>query len=206
MPSGVPSPSGWYPAAFGDHKPHGKVLYLTFDDGPAPDTTPQVLSMLKAHDAQATFFVTGWAGKYKSLIRKIYARGHALGNHTRNHVDLVAASPSTIKKQLKYVNSAVGPVMGNCIRPPFGLIDREAGAVIEKMGMIPVLWTGHAQDWNPPGVDKMEQMLKAATKPGAVILLHDSKDHPKTLAVLKRMLPWWSAQGYRFESVPACRK
>lgn len=205
MSAGLPSPSGWYSAAFGP-APTKKILYLTFDDGPSKETTPQVLKLLKANGAHATFFMTGWASVYKGLVRKVYQQGNAIGDHTRTHVDLTKASNKEIKAQLGFVADKVGPIMGNCMRPPFGMIDQRVGKIVEGMGLTPIFWTGHAQDWAPPSLQTMESMLKEHTKPGAVILLHDSKEHPNTLEALAAMLPWWKQQGYEFDTIPACRK
>ena len=206
MAQGNPNPAGWYEAAFGP-RTTDKVLYLTYDDGPYPDTTNQILKLLAANDAKATFFVLGrQVDAFPGYVDKIIAAGHALGNHTQDHENLATHGPGTIRKQLTQVREAVGPKLGDCMRPPGGFIDDQAGAVITGMGLVPVLWTGHAQDWAPPSVSKMVDMLKKATSPGAVILLHDSIDKAKTVAASATMIPWWKKQGYRLETIPACRK
>ena len=206
MAEGNPNPPGWYEAAFGKRTTE-KVLYLTYDDGPYPTTTNKILKLLAANDAKATFFVLGRQfDVFPTYADKIVAAGHALGNHTQDHENLATRGPTVIRKQLTSVQKSVGPSLGNCMRPPGGFIDDQAGAVIAGMGLVPVLWTGHAQDWAPPSTDKMIEMLKEATAPGAVILLHDSIDKAKTVAASSVMIPWWKKQGYRLETIPACRK
>lgn len=206
MDIGIPNPAGWYDAAFGS-RPKEKVLYLTYDDGPYPPTTNKVLKMLADNDAKATFFVLGrQVDLYPGYVGKITTAGNALGNHTQDHANLARSGPARIRKQLTDVQKRVGPSLGNCMRPPGGFIDDQAGAVITKMGLTPIMWTGHAQDWAPPSTERMVQMLKDATSPGAVILLHDSADKGQTLAASAVMIPWWKKQGYRLETIPACRK
>lgn len=206
MDVGVPDPTGWYEAAFGPRVKE-KILYLTYDDGPYPPTTNRVLKLLADNDAKATFFILGrQVDVYPGYVKKITAAGHALGNHTQDHENLARRGPARIRKQLTDVQQRVGSQLGNCMRPPGGFIDRQAGTVITKMGITPILWTGHAQDWAPPSADRMIRMLKEATSPGAVILLHDSADKEQTLAASAVMIPWWKKRGYRLETIPACRK
>ncbi len=205
MESGIPNPAGWYEAAFGPRNLE-KVIYLTYDDGPYPPTTDRILKILAANGAKATFFINGrQVDKYPNYLNKVFAQGHALGNHTQDHENVAAKGRRIIRKQLTDVEDVVGPTLGACMRPPGGFINKRAGDTITKMGISPIMWTGHAQDWAPPPTEKMIQMLKAATEPGAVILLHDSADKERTIAVSAVMIPWWTARGYRLETIPACR-
>ena len=205
MKIGIPNPPGWYEAAFGARTTE-KVLYLTYDDGPYPATTDRILKILADNDAKATFFILGrQVDAFPGYVKKITAAGHALGNHTQNHDNLALDKPAKIRKQLTDVEQRVGPTLGKCMRPPGGFIDDQAGAVITGMGLVPILWTGHAQDWAPPATARMIEMLKEATAPGAVILLHDSADKERTIAASEVMIPWWKKHGYRLETIPACR-
>ena len=208
MADGVPNPAGWYRAAFGGPS-QDKVLYLTFDDGPWPPTTDAILNALAANQANATFFVVGnQVRAHPEYVQQILDQGHAIGNHTMTHADLIASSREEVRAELSDTTKLVGSSrMGDCMRPPYGLIDQKVAAVAHSLNLMPILWTGHAQDWDPPGADQMIQMLKDATHPGAVILLHDGGgDKPQTVSVVKQMLPWWKQQGYTFATVPACRK
>jgi len=203
---GIPSPPGWYEAAFGPRTDE-KVIYLTYDDGPHPATTDRILKLLAKSDAKATFFVNGrHVVQHPGYLDKITAQGHAIANHTQDHENLAAKSKRVIKQQLTGVVKAVGPTLGDCMRPPGGMINQRAGRTITEMGIVPIMWTGHAQDWAPPPVSRMVEMLKEATEPGAVILLHDSANMEPTVATSAIMIPWWTKQGYRLETIPACRK
>lgn len=203
---GIPSPPGWYEAAFGS-RTNDKVIYLTYDDGPYPATTDRILKLLAKSNAKATFFVNGrHVDQHPTYLKKVIAQGHALGNHTQDHENLAAKNKRIIKQQLTDVIDSVGPTLGNCMRPPGGMINQRAGRTITEMGIVPIMWTGHAQDWAPPPVSRMVEMLKEATEPGAVILLHDSANKEPTVATSAIMIPWWTKRGYRLETIPACRK
>ena len=203
---GIPSPPGWYEAAFGP-RTTDKVIYLTYDDGPHPATTDRILNLLAKSNAKATFFVNGrHVDQHPTYLKKVTAQGHALGNHTQDHENLAAKNKRIIRQQLTDVVDSVGPTLGDCMRPPGGMINQRAGRTITEMGIVPIMWTGHAQDWAPPPVSRMVQMLKEATEPGAVILLHDSANMEPTVATSAIMIPWWTKQGYRLETIPACRK
>jgi peptidoglycan/xylan/chitin deacetylase (PgdA/CDA1 family) len=184
-----------------------KVLYLTYDDGPMPGPTDQILAELRAQDVKATFFVLGrQVAQHPQYIRKIVDDGHLIANHTYDHRNLVYSKPTAIRTQLTRTANLVGADMGPCMRPPGGMIDRQAARQITSLGIVPVLWTGHNQDWAPPPKRKMIEMLKQATGPGAIILLHDTSTKSGTVDVTRQMIPWWKAQGYRFETIPACRQ
>jgi len=205
MSAGVPNPKGWYQSAFGT-RTTDKTLYLTFDDGPWPPYTQEILALLKKYNDQATFFVVGTqTSQYPELLKAEIAGGNAIGDHTLNHPRLTDLSHSEVKHQLTAVQKDVGSDLGACMRPPYGLISDKVADVAGELGMTPILWTGHATDWDQPPVEQMVTDLKKATEPGAVILLHDgggSREH--TTAALKSMLPWWKGQGYSLKPVPAC--
>lgn len=207
MKAGIPDPPGWYDHAFGGPTDE-RVLYLTFDDGPLPPYTDELLRLLDRYRARVTFFVTGvQASANPTLLREIAARGHALGNHTWDHPDLVALSEPKVRESLSAVIRQVGSTLGPCMRPPYGLIDIKVAGVAAALGEIPIMWTGHATDWDNPEPDRIVAALKRATRPGAVLLLHDGGGTRRnTVSAVERLLPWWREQGYRLETVPACRR
>lgn len=201
MGKGLPNPPGWYEAAVGPRSSQ-KVLYLTFDDGPAP-ATPRLLAALKKHGAQATFFVTGYAASQPGMVRRMHADGHAIGNHTWNHPRLTQVSTPVVRSELLRVRKAVGPRMGPCMRPPYGLVDERVARASIAAGFQPVLWTAHIEDWAPHSFAWTVDQLRKGTKPGAVILMHDT--HTQTVAAVEKMLPRWKRQGYSLQTVPTCR-
>jgi peptidoglycan/xylan/chitin deacetylase (PgdA/CDA1 family) len=207
MDVGLPSPSGWYEAALGP-TPDERVLYLTFDDGPAAPYTDQILDLLDAAGARATFFMVGRvAAESPDLVRRVAAAGHALGNHSWSHADLLTLSPAAVRRELADTQDALLGDGGPCMRPPYGLIDESVASVATDLGLVPVMWTGQAGDWNRRPVAQLVRRMQEATQPGAVLLLHDGGGpRDRTVAAVARLLPWWSDQGYRLEPLPACTR
>lgn len=206
QPEPDPSPVGWYEAAFGGSaSDQGRVLYLSFDDGPGT-STPEVLDLLRQYNAKATFFVIGSAAASQpTMVEAIRADGHALGNHTWNHPDLVGLSESAVAGELQDTGAVAGT--GPCMRPPYGSIDRRAGGVSESLGLQPIMWTAQAFDWKSTATpEQITQDLKERTQPGAVVLLHDGGgSRANTVAALAQLLPFWTSQGYELKAVPACQ-
>lgn len=207
MKAGVPDPPGWYDHAFGGPTEE-QVIYLTFDDGPLEPYTGELLRLLDKHRAKATFFVTGVQARANpASLRALVNKGHALGNHTWDHPDLVALPEPRVRAALESVIRQVGPSLGPCMRPPYGLIDNKVAAVTVSLGEIPIMWTGQAGDWDNPDPNRIVEDMKKATRPGAVLLLHDGGgSRANTVTAVSRLLPWWQQQGYRLETVPACRR
>jgi peptidoglycan/xylan/chitin deacetylase (PgdA/CDA1 family) len=201
MRKGLPNPPGWYAAAVGP-RTTDKVIYLTFDDGPSRYTT-HLLRALRRHHAHATFFVAGGpADSNPGEIRRMRRDGHAIGNHTWWHPRLTDVSTKRVRKELITTGRAVGRSMGPCMRPPYGLIDARVARTSISLGFQPVLWTAHIEDWAPHSARWTVQRLRRITKPGAVILMHDT--HAQTVSAVRKMLPEWRDRGYRLKVVPAC--
>ena len=201
MNKGLPNPPGWYRAAVGPRRPE-KVLYLTFDDGPSRHTAA-LLRHLGRYRAKVTFFVTGAAASSRPrLVDRIHRQGHALGNHTWGHPRLTRISTAAVSSELRRTRIVVGPDMGDCMRPPYGLVNRRVAKASIAAGFQPVLWTAHIEDWVPHSGPWTTGQLRRGTRPGAVILMHDT--HATTVAAVAKMLPRWRAQGYRLAPLPGC--
>ncbi len=201
MREGLPNPPGWYRAAVGARTSQ-KILYLTFDDGPSP-STPALLKTLRRHDAVATFFITGRAAAQRpGLLGRARRAGTAIGNHTDGHPRLVDLPTRAGRSQLRRTANVVPGWVGPCMRPPYGLINARVAHASIAAGYQPVLWTGHIEDWESHDVRWTVRRLQRLTKPGAVILMHDT--HARTVSAVREMLPRWRAAGYRFAVVPVC--
>lgn len=201
MSKGLPNPPGWYGAAVGP-RTDKRILYLTFDDGPAP-ATGSLLRSLRRHDARATFFVSGQAAAAApDVIERMHRDGHAVGNHTWTHPRLTELPAQTIAHQLLTPARRIHPALDPCMRPPFGLINARVARVALRAGFQPVMWTAHIDDWNRHSQRWTVRTLRRATEPGAVILMHDT--HAATVAAVRTMLPRWEQRGYRFAMVPVC--
>ncbi|MFN8126015.1 MAG: polysaccharide deacetylase family protein [Candidatus Nanopelagicales bacterium] len=201
---GIPRYAGWYEHAVGQPTKE-KVIYLTVDDGPSP-YTEELLKIFTKNDAVGTWFLIGnQAQGQPELVKRIHQAGMPIGNHSWNHPNLNTLDAEQVRAQLEATNKAVGPVMGSCMRPPYGLINSEAAHIAESLGQTPVIWTGHATDWSSPPVDQMVATFKSFTRPGAVILMHDGGgDRANTVEAMRTYIPWLRKQGYRMEPIPSC--
>jgi peptidoglycan-N-acetylglucosamine deacetylase len=176
----------------------GRVLYLTFDDGPQPEYTPKVLAVLAKHHAQATFFVLGReAAAHPALVETTRRAGHRIGNHTWDHPMLTTLSPARLRQEI-----STG-VQSKCFRPPFRDTNAHVAAVAAEYHQHQVLWDVDTRDWEKPGVDSIERALLRGARPGAIFLMHDGGgNRSQTVAALDRVLTKLSSRGYTFRSLP----
>lgn len=182
------------------------TVALTFDDGPSPVYTPQILKILKEYKVHATFFVMGWsAKKYPKLIKAILADGNVIANHTMSHKMLTKLSP----KQLRYevvqsrdnIEKAAGyaPV---CLRPPYGVGNKRVAAYIRKQGMIMVPMGFNSFDYENRGVNRLVQWVTSNAKSGRVFLLHDGyKARGQTVRALSSIIVLIRRQGLGFSTI-----
>jgi peptidoglycan/xylan/chitin deacetylase (PgdA/CDA1 family) len=217
------SGSEWRGASAG---PTGRPrLYLTFDDGPIPEETPWVLEQLAAHQAQATFFCVGDnLGRYPDIARAALAAGHRLGNHTQHHrsawntpraaylgdvaacqlalaaisSQLVVASSSQGEKKLLATSQQL-PAPANLFRPPYGRLTwpvlRELRAEYRVI-MWSLLTRDYDRDLSP---ERALRLTLAATRPGDIVVLHDSRKASRSLRfLLPRLLAHYGDLGYEF--------
>lgn len=176
----------------------GKVIYLTFDDGPQHVFTPKVLAVLARHHAKATFFVLGReAAAYPELVETTRAQGHTIGNHTWDHPMLTKLTPQRIRQEI------FSGVKSKCFRPPFRDTNPAVAAVAAANHQREVLWDIDTKDWEKPGAAKIERAILRGAHPGAVILLHDGGgNRTQTVAALDRALTQLTARGYTFRALP----
>lgn len=165
-----------------------KQVAISFDDGPLPSFTPQVLSILKDKNVPATFFCIGKnAALYPQLLRDLYEQGHTIGNHSYSHgklFDLLNAEK--MYTDLQQMNSVVRQEIGitpALFRPPYGVTNPNLARAIKRSGFITVGWSIRSLDTVTGNADKLMQRVLKQIKPGAVILLHD------TCAVTVQVLP-----------------
>lgn len=187
----------------------GKVIYLTFDDGPTPPYTTQILALLRKHNAKATFFELGQnATTYPELTKAVLTDGHAVASHTWDHAEMTKLSPTALTTEIEHTSRALGQLVGRpitCLRPPYGAVDDSVEAAIADHDLAMWLWDIDPQDWNRPGVDSIVSNVLANAHPGAVNLMHDGGgDRSQTVAALEQILPRLADQGYRFEALPGC--
>jgi peptidoglycan/xylan/chitin deacetylase (PgdA/CDA1 family) len=161
-----------------------KVLYLTFDDGPVPEATPWVLDLLKKYDAKATFFCVGDnVRKHPAVYRRILEEGHAVGNHTYNHLN---GWKTQTFDYLKNVQRCRQIVSSPLFRPPYGVLRPSQTKTLKSRYQI-VMWDVLSGDYDAEITP--EQCLENVmdnVKPGSIILFHDS---PKAEARMRYALP-----------------
>jgi peptidoglycan/xylan/chitin deacetylase (PgdA/CDA1 family) len=198
----TPSPVAAKPTPAG---PPDNVIYLTFDDGPDPQWTPQVLSILAGYNARATFFVLGRsAQRYPDLIQAEYDAGHTVANHTFDHQSLSGLCREAFFNEVEATKAILGDKSVPCLRPPYGRMDSHTRARAAELGYEIVMWDIDTMDWKRPGVTSIANEVLAKAHPGAVVLMHDGGgDRSQTVEALESILGGLEAQGYRFE--PLCR-
>lgn len=166
----------------------------------------EALDVLKKYDIKATFFLIGKMVRTReAMVKRIVDEGHAIGNHSYDHVDLAALSKAGIKDQLAHAAEKIGPEAGACFRPPFGAINNDVRQVASKLGMQPVLWTVDTNDWNlSASTSSVASQLRKAV-PGSIVLAHDGGgDRSATIAALDKGIPELQKKGYEFATVPVC--
>lgn len=174
-----------------------KRVALTFDDGPDEKVTPQILATLKKYEAKATFFMVGKnALKNPGIVKQIYEEGHEIGNHTWNHPKLTNLPKSTIKQEADSTSNAIYKAIGQnptVFRPPYGATNEQVRSVLS---MPTILWSVDTLDWKHRNAAKILSNVKASTKDGSIILMHDI--HQSTANGLENVLLYLQQQGYEF--------
>jgi peptidoglycan/xylan/chitin deacetylase (PgdA/CDA1 family) len=188
----------------------GKLLALTFDDGPDPASTPELLDVLARRGMRATFFLVGErAARHPELVARIAAEGHAIGNHSWDHPSLPKLTRGQIAAQLDRTRAALAPHGGALMRPPYGSQSPKSYLAARARGYRVVMWGVSGGDWRGDGAEAVAGRILAKVAPGAIVLLHDSlytfederfRDRGPTIeavGILAERLPGW-----RFVTVP----
>ena len=188
------------------------IIYLTFDDGPHPQSTPQILDILQRYDAKATFFVVGRQVKrWPDTLRLAVERGHAIANHTASHKSFRGLSQEAFAAQVTGLANGIGQTAGDIlqagqqvpfVRPPYGHTDANTAAYAGALGYRVVMWDIDTRDWQRPGSDVIAARVLKRAFPGAVVLMHDSAGRASQVpAALETILAELSARGYVFQSL-----
>ncbi|MFC9326811.1 polysaccharide deacetylase family protein [Kitasatospora sp. NPDC057015] len=184
----------------------GRTVALTFDDGPGP-ATGQVLDVLAQYGAKATFCQIGpQAAANPAVVKRILAAGHRLCDHSVHHPQPFAALShdrqvqeiATAKDMIVRAGGAGTEVPW--FRAPGGGFTAANQQVAASYGMRPLTWTVDTRDWTRPGAPAIVASVQRALRPGGVVLMHDGGgDRTQTVAALRQLLPWLTAQGYAFD-------
>ncbi|WP_434741517.1 polysaccharide deacetylase family protein [Micromonospora sp. SH-82] len=179
---------------------------LTFDDGPQPPYTGQVLDVLERYGVPATFFCVGLhVGGYPDELARMREQGHEVANHTWSHPFLPELTRSELAAQIERTAEAVertGAAAPTLFRPPYGSRTPQVMRWLAELDPQVVLWDVEPFDWAMPGADTIARITVEQARPGSVILLHDGGgDRSQTVAALPAIIEGLHERGYRF--VPA---
>lgn len=180
----------------------GRSMVLTFDDGPDPRYTPQILQTLRKYDCRAMFFVCGeMAVENRDLLREMADDGHVVGNHSWSHPLVPKLSPSRIREELGGTSDVVEKTLGAAplwYRAPYGAWNRLSFEIGAELGMEPLAWTVDTLDWKEPGTGSIVRRVLDGAAPGVVVLSHDAGgNRSQSVAALKTYLPELLDAGYR---------
>jgi peptidoglycan/xylan/chitin deacetylase (PgdA/CDA1 family) len=153
-------------------------IHLTFDDGPNPNATPQVLNFLRERNILAHFFVIGEnAQKYPDIVRKIKDEGHLIGNHTNSHTCLLFKSYNFVQREILLAEEAIENAIGKrskFFRPPYGYFDWTTIKAARKHGYSFTLWSSDSKDYRIDSPEKIKHRIISQTINGAILLFHDN--------------------------------
>jgi peptidoglycan/xylan/chitin deacetylase (PgdA/CDA1 family) len=178
--------------------PTEKAVYLTFDDGPIPESTPWLIETLDRYGVKATFFMVGDnVRKYPELLELIRSHGHRLGNHTFNHLGGLTVSPGHF---LRNANEADKLIHSNLFRPPRGWMKNQQYIRIRRHYTI-IMWDLVTRDYSTHlTADEVFDNVRKYTRNGSIITFHDSlRSIDKLKTALPRSIEWLQQQGYAFK-------
>jgi len=172
-----------------------KMVALTFDDGPGPDTE-KVAVVLKEKKAAGTFFFIGrQIAKYPGIVSGLRAQGFELEDHTWDHANLTKLSAAQVRLEISRTSDALGGAQ--YLRPPSGSYDATVLAQVHSLGLTLVLWNVDTLDWKYRKAASILAHVRSAVSPGAIILMHDGGgDRSQTVAALPAVIDWLRTQGY----------
>ena len=186
--------------------PEQKVIALTFDDGPWPESTGQVLDILKKNQIKGTFFLIGQNVKnYPGLVKREIAEGHVIGNHTWHHW-YQFLNPQAAAYEIDHTADLIYQVTGiktNLFRPPGGIMHNGVASYARNSKYAIIRWSSDSVDYSRPAVPKLINNVFRRAKPGGIVLMHDGGgNRSKTVQALPEIIANFRKQGYRFVTIP----
>ncbi|NQE36668.1 polysaccharide deacetylase family protein [Microcoleus asticus] len=182
-----------------------KAIALTFDDGPWPKTTKQILDILKENNIKATFF---WVGRYlktsPEIGKQVAAAGHAIGNHTWNH-EYLKYNEDGAAREIDRTSSLIEELTGvqtSMFRPPGGILNNGLVAYAQKKNYAVVMWSADSFDWRTLTESLMDNVMRQANS-GGIVLMHDGGgNRSRTVKALPDIIARLRNEGYIFVTVP----
>ena len=188
-----------------------KAVALTFDDGPSPIYTPQIMALFKKYQAHGTFFVMGHrVEQFPGLVRGLIKAGHELGNHSFSHPRLTKTGQLSREQELERTSLDLDllgcPRSQRLFRPPYSAYDDRLKAYLAHTHRRLVLWSIDSGDWRGLSAPVIIKNVLSRVRNGAIIIFHDNDEeaqanrHP-TVEALKIILPALQTAGYRMVTV-----
>ena len=181
--------------------PEMPIVALTFDDGPNPNYTPQILDILYSQQVPATFFLVGekFAGN-EMLIREMASSGHEIGSHTFSHPDLTTLDTHKIQQDINQTEVELKKILPNYtikyLRPPYGRYTEE---VKESISLPLMLWTMDSGDWDNPNSAKIYNTVVSNVRDRDIIVFHD--DNAETIKAVEKIICELKERGFQFVTV-----
>ncbi|MBD2387948.1 polysaccharide deacetylase family protein [Cylindrospermum sp. FACHB-282] len=186
--------------------PDQKIIALTFDDGPWPGTTTQVLDILKKNNIKGTFFVVGQNVKnYPDLVKRVVTDGHTIANHTWHHW-YHYMNPQTAAYEIDNTTNLIYKITGvktSLFRPPGGMMHNGVAAYARNSKYAIIMWSSDSVDYSRPSVSKLINNVFREAKPGGIVLMHDGGgNRSQTVQALPEIISRFRKQGYKFVTIP----
>lgn len=177
---------------------------LTFDDGPHPTLTPQLLDLLNQRGIKATFYLIGSrVRRWPGIVQRIAGEGHEIGNHSWSHPYLSQRSTESVFREIDSTNQVIYDATGLTpvtFRPPYGAFTRGQRQMLHDNRHMPtVLWSVDPQDWRRPGSSVVASRIVNQSRSGSIILSHDI--HAGTVAAMPSTIDGLHARGYQFATM-----
>ena len=181
------------------HENSEMKISLTFDDGPHPILTPKILEILARYQIKATFFLVGENVKnYPTVVERILAEGHEIGNHTFSHDHINAQEIEDCEQAIYKITD----YKTKLFRPPQGFIDETVKSMSHSLGYDIILWSIDTRDWDHTPPRQICNLVIREITSGSIILMHDYiGHHSPTPQALEQLIPAIIALGYQFVPV-----
>jgi peptidoglycan-N-acetylglucosamine deacetylase len=201
-----------YGRTFVGDRRRSRRLALTFDDGPNDVHTPALLEVLARHNVRATFFMIGkFVEQRPAIARAVAGAGHAIGNHTHTHPNLIFCPEKEVRRQLDDCRRAfdgAGVMHAPLFRPPHGARTPAVLRITHQAGLAPIMWSVSGWDWNPHSAEKIAQTVYRQVRGGDIILLHDGSHHglgndrSASVRATDLIIQRYQSEGYGFVTIP----